>query len=76
MTEAKKLEADPTFRAMVSVLENEHLMYLPSALGKEHDDKTLRLGQIEGYTICLQKLRLLSVPPQKQTEQLKETYLP
>lgn len=75
MREAAKLRDDPTFKAMLDVLHSEHVMFKAhNSAGMAGDDKTLRLGQIEGYNLCQQTLLTMFEPPVKPRKEPEATF--
>lgn len=72
MKAAAKLKVDPIFTTILDVLDTEHIMRKQqNSVGLNADDKTLRLGLIEGYNIALNNLSLIFEPlpePRKEPQ--------
>lgn len=72
---AQKLAANRTFQEMVKVLESESPLIAPlSPQGPTADDRSHRLGLIEGYNQCLTTLRQLWTPPEAIPPVLEATF--
>lgn len=70
-------EKNKVFKEMLDVVESEHPLAVPlSQQGPSADDRSYRLGLIEGYSECLKKWKQLwtSQPPQRT--ELIATYEP
>lgn len=75
MLKAKKLQTDPTFRKMLEVWDNEHVRFARvSSEGVASDDKSLRLGQIEGYDMAQQKFRMMFEDVPESPKPLRATF--
>lgn len=73
---ANKLRTDETFALLVQMLEDESPLNLPLASqGPSADDRSYRLGLIEGYNDCLRKIRA-SWTMRQEPKQIKATYAP
>lgn len=72
---ARQIFESDTFRQMREVLEAESPLRqsLPS-LGPTSDDRSHRLGMIEGYQLCLNNLRQLAVMPPPLPKPLESTF--
>jgi hypothetical protein len=74
---AKQLSENETFIQMVQVLEAESPLNLPlAAQGPTSDDRSHRLGLIEGYNQCLRNLKATCTPPLIPPEPLKARFRP
>lgn len=75
MRAAAKLALDPTFQTIVDVLNSEHFMlHVQPSTGMSPDDKSHRLGFIEGYGHALYKLGQIFELPAEQPLPFKESY--
>lgn len=74
---ANQLRQDETFSLLVGMLEEESPLNLPLASqGPTADDRSYRLGLIEGYNDCLKKIRATWTPRPPEAKQIKATYAP
>lgn len=70
-------EKNSTFKQMLEVLECEHPLTAPmEQRGPSADDRSYRLGRIEGYAECLRTLRKLWSPTKKMPRELTATFEP
>lgn len=75
---ARKLyDENKTFREMLEVLESEHPLTAPlGQQGPSADDRSYRLGLIEGYAQCLRTFAKLWSPPVPPPLPLTATFEP
>ncbi len=70
-----QLAESDTFKKMRETLEDESPLKNPlSPQGPTSDDRSHRLGLIEGYDMCLKNLRLLYTIPNPPPKILEATY--
>lgn len=74
---AMALKEDETFSLLLEMLEEESPLNLPlSQQGPTGDDRSYRLGLIEGYTKCLRTMRATWITPKLSIADIKATYKP
>jgi hypothetical protein len=72
---AMKLREDATFTLLLEMLEEESPLNLPLASqGPTADDRSYRLGMIEGYNKALVNMRATWTPPSPQQKPLIAKY--
>lgn len=77
MAEAQKLHANPVMQRMLEIIAQEHVMYQAvNSVGLPGDSMQLRLGQIEGYNMCLEKFRLFFEDMPEPPKDIKATFRP
>lgn len=74
---AQGLQKDEVFTILLGMLEEESPLNLPLASqGPSGDDRSYRLGLIEGYNQCLKNIRATWAGPAKFPQPLKSTFEP
>lgn len=74
---AQNLQNDEVFTILMGMLEEESPLSLPlPSTGVAADDRSYRLGLIEGYNQCLKNIRATWAGPTKLPQPLKSTYQP
>lgn len=72
---AKDLQNDEVFTILMGMLEEESPLSLPlPSTGVAADDRSYRLGLIEGYNQCLKNIRATWAGPPKLPQPLKSTF--
>src|SRR5271169_515849 len=70
---SQKFLADPGFRMMLDVCRNEHPSTLVFPVDVSSEARSVQLGRIEGYMMCLNNLELMG-KIEKPQEQLEATF--
>lgn len=70
-------DKNETFQMLLELLEEESPLNLPMGQqGPTGDDRSYRLGLIEGYTKCLRTMKATWTAPMKAPEPIKATFRP
>lgn len=74
---AQTLQNDEVFTLLMGMLEEESPLNLPlPSQGVQSDDRSYRLGLIEGYNQCLKNIRATWAGPPNLPKPLKSTFEP
>ena len=74
---AQALQKNDTFVQLVEMLEAESPLNLPLApQGPTADDRSYRLGLLEGYNLCLKNIRASYTSPVLPPEPIRARYAP